>query len=469
MACVLETVTRVAEAVRDTPGRSKSLFFIGSGLVMQVGSRASGPGCDHLVRIERQKMLDAIDLSNLTVHSIDPSGLASIGPQTRAGTPGDNRGDPEGVAAARRREAHHAETTELLAAQGTLHVLPDLTGGRTVVNRNAPEQTVPDIFRESESYYVLGFEADPTARAGSARSIEVKVARRGVRVATRRQYLPPTAGDESSASSSLATADSATSPDEAVSGLLPDATPPLTMALAAFAGAEGPNAVVSVSVDASGFVYDTESSIPLDMSVRAVDQTGRPVASVRQTSTIPGPRPTPGGGSAIHVPTHLALPPGDYEVRVAVTNTTRGTTASVFSQIIVPDFANERLALSDIVITPGGLPSTSGAQLTGSAPTTERSFQRTDSVQASLEVSQGTARTDILQPVSMRVRIINTRDVAVRDQSLVLEPGQFSLNRTATSRLTLPVQNLMPGEYLLRLDASMGGRTAGRALRFRVE
>jgi hypothetical protein len=308
-------------------------------------------------------MFDAIDLSNLTVHSIDPSGLASIGPQTRAGTPG-GRPLPEGVAAARRREAHHAETTETLEAQGTLSVLPDRTGGRTVVNRNGPEQTVPEIFHESESYYVLGFETTPGARPGSPRSIEVKVARRGVRVSTRRQYLPPAVATAPAASSSTASDDSA-APDGGLTGLLPDPTPPLTMALAAFASPEGPSGIVSVTVDAGGFVYDTESSIPLDMSVTVVDQTGRPAASARQTSMIPGPRPISSPGSAVHVPTHLALPPGDYEVRVAVTDVARGTTASVFSQIVVPSFASERLSVSDIVIERGGPSSASSASPAG--------------------------------------------------------------------------------------------------------
>jgi VWFA-related protein len=466
--CVFDTVTRVAEAVRDAPGRSKSLFFIGSGLVMQVGPRppASDPGCDRLTRVGRQKMLDAIDLSNLTVHSIDPSGLESIGPHTRASTPG-SAALPEGMHAQRRREAHQAETNETLATQGTLRVLPDLTGGRTVVNRNAPEQTVPEIFRESESYYVLGFETTPGARPGSPRSIEVKVTRRGVRVSTRRQYLPPAVATAPSASSSTASDDSA-APDGGLTGLLPDPTPPLTMALAAFASPEGPSGIVNVTVDAGGFVYDTESSIALDMSVTVVDQTGRPVASARQTSMISGPRPAASDGSAIQVPTQLALPPGDYEVRVAVTDVAKGTTASVFSQIVVPAFTSERLSLSDIVIEPGGLPSVSTAPPRAAAPTTHRSFQRTDSVQAFLEVYQGTTRTDALQPVSMRVRIINTQDHAVRDQSLVLEPSDFSVNRTTASRLTLPVQNLPPGDYLLKLDATMGERTAGRAVRFQV-
>ncbi|ODS52642.1 MAG: hypothetical protein ABS36_16475 [Acidobacteria bacterium SCN 69-37] len=366
------------------------------------------------------------------------------------------------MAARLRREALQAEMNEALATQGTLRVLPDLTGGRTVVNRNAPEQTVSAIFRESESYYLIGFEAARDPHAGAFRSIDVKVARRDVQVSTRRRYLPPAASEATS--SAPASVRRGVAPDDAVNGLLPDATRPLTMAVAAFASPDGGDAIVSASVDVSGFVYDTASSIPLDVSVSAVDQAGRSVASARQTSTIPGPRPASNTGVPIHLPTHLVLPPGDYEVRVAVTDTTTDTMASVFSQIVVPAFASERLALSDIAIE---RPASAAASVPA-APTTERSFARTDQVQALLQISQGTERTDSLQPASLRVRIIDTHDVAERDQSIVLAPDQFGTNRTATSRLTLPVQNLAPGEYLLRVEAAIGERTAARLVRFAV-
>lgn len=469
--CVFDTVARVADAVRETPGRSKSLFFIGSGMVMQAGPRPPtlDPGCDRLTRVGRQKMFDAIALSNLTVHSIDPNGLASTGPQTRASEPGDGRGLPEGVAARLRREAQQAETNEVLATHGTLRVLPDLTGGRTVVNTNAPEDSVPEMFRESESYYVLGFEATPGTRASAPRSIEVKVARRGVRVSTRRQYVPPlTDGTIDAPAGSIAPA-ARTPPDDPLSGLLPDGAPPLTMALAAFAGSDGANGIVTVSVDASAFVRDTDDPRPLNVSVVAVDQTGQPVASARQISTVPGLRSATGRASGADVPTHLTLPPGDYEVRVALTDAVTNTTASVFSQVVVPAFASERLSLSDIIIerVTGAPPSTAEAGTV--APITQRSFRRSDSVQAIVQVYQATERSDSLQPVSAQVRIIDAKDSPVHDQSLVLEPAQFSTRRTAHSRLTLPVQNLQAGEYLLRVDARMGDRVAGRAMRFTVE
>jgi VWFA-related protein len=461
--CVLEAVTRIAEAVRDTPGRTKSLFFIGSGMVLQTNTAP----CDHQLRVARQTMLDAIDLSNLTVHSIDPKGLESIGPQTRASSPG-GKPMPEGAAAAERRAAQLSETTETLAAQGTLHVLPDMTGGRTIVNRNLPEEMVPTIFRESASYYVLGFEAEPDNQTGLPRSIAVQVARTGVTVSTRRRYLPPTPDAPDSPASSRAAA-SPSSPEESVSGLLPDGVPRLTMALAAFASEDGSDGIVSVSVDAGGFVNDAVSSIPLEVLVTAVDQTGRAVASARQTSTIPGPRPTSTGVSTIHIPTHLALPPGDYEVRAAITDTDRGTTASVFSHIVVPAFASDRLSLSDIAVE--RVAAASGAATTpfpAVVPTTERSFTRSARVRARLQIYQGTERRNAVLPVSVETRVIDTQDRVVSETGMTLPRDAFR-DRRADFIAMVPLQPLPSGEYLLSVVATAGNETATRVVRFRVQ
>jgi len=462
--CVLETVTRIAEAVRDTTGRSKSLFFIGSGMVLQTNAAP----CDHEIRVARQRMLDAMDLSNLTVHSIDPRGLESIGPQTRASEPGDQRGLPEGAAAAMRRAAHHAETTGTLEIQGTLHVLPDLTGGRTVVNRNLPEELVPAIFRESEAYYILGFEAATEGRSGASRSIEVKVARGDVSVSTRRRYLPPSTAASDSPAPPGAPA-SPVWPDEAMSGLLPDGVPRLTMALAAFASPTGSDGIVSVSIDAGAFILDASSTIPLDVSVTAVDQTGRPVASIRQTSTIPGPRPTSTGMSAIHVPTHLVLRPGDYEMRAAITDAINGTTASVFSHIVVPAFASERLSLSDIVIERvAAAPEALATPLPAVVPITARLFARSARVRALLQIYQGTERRSPLLPVSVEVRVIDTRNRVVSETTTPVAREAFR-DRRADFSAMIPVQALAVGEYLLSVTATTGEQTARRALRFGVQ
>jgi hypothetical protein len=55
-----------------------------------------------------------------------------------------------------------------LRRQGNLEVLPERTGGRTVVNTNGPDLSVPEIFHESDSYYLIGFRPAIGAPTGNS-------------------------------------------------------------------------------------------------------------------------------------------------------------------------------------------------------------------------------------------------------------------------------------------------------------
>ena len=176
-------------------------------------------------------MFRAVDRANLTVHSIDPAGLDNFNPITRASSPLRGALLAAGIAAA---------ATDHVQRQGNLHVLPDRTGGRALMNSNQPDLFVPEIFRESDSYYLLGFRpADPSPN-GTFHKITVKTTRRDIDVRARSGY---TAG----AAAGPAVAGSATVPEpvrEALTGLLPASTTAISMQSATFAGPDSSAAVV---------------------------------------------------------------------------------------------------------------------------------------------------------------------------------------------------------------------------------
>ena len=68
----------------------------------------------------------------------------------------------------------------------------------------------------------------------------------------------------------------------------------------------------------------------------------------------------------------------------------------------------------------------------------------------------------------MHVQILDAKGVAVRDQSLPFSEGMFA-NRRADCIITLPLAALPPGEYLLKLEASLSREIAQRQLRFAVQ
>jgi VWFA-related protein len=460
--CVLETITRVADAVQDAPRRRKVLLFIGSSVLFQTGPSApfADVGCGNRVADARRSLFDSLALSNLTVHSIDPGGLVNLGPQTRAGA-----GTKPGQDAAARRLQLLSETTEHLGNQGALQVLPDLTGGRAVLNTNAPEEKVPEIFSESDAYYVLAFEPDTTGRRDRKRSIEVKVARTGVHVTAQRQYISPAVDKAPSAVSGGSSAPA--SLEKALRGLLPDATRPLTLAVAAFAGSATAKAMLIVNVDVGTFADAGQTAMPLEFAVSVVDQAGRQVAFSRETATVtftPGPV---NRRAEANVQTHIQLTPGDYEVRVAVSDPATDIVASVFRPVLVPRFGSSPLSLSDVIVeTTGRMTAVPASAVPVPARTTRRVFHQDEKVRALVEIYQGMDRPDAIVPVSVRTNIRDAKGRALRDQRLAV-PGKDFANRRAA--LGVDIGELPSGEYVLTVEASVEGQNASRAIRFAVQ
>ena len=242
---------------------------------------------------------------------------------------------------------------------------------------------------------------------------------------------------------------------DALSALLPDAGKPLALNLAAFAKPDGDGASVHITLNAGAFVR-VGATTALDISAIAVDQAGVQRGSVKQTSTLAAVRSDQNRTSVVNVPTYMDLAPGDYEIRVAVVDRSVGTSASVFSQILVPKFSTERLSLSDVVVEtgPATLPSGAAPAISATA-TTERAFDRGDQVRAFFQIYQGTARTDAIVPVTTRVRVIDSRGTVARDQSIVFAPADFHARRT-DCRINVPIDGLTPGDYLLEIIATAG-------------
>jgi VWFA-related protein len=454
--CVPETITRVAEALQTTTRRRKVLLFIGSSMIWQarrpIGQTDNDPGCESRVKDAREAMLAAIDRANVTVHSIDPRGLFNPAPASQASAL--NQG-PRSA-----QDALRAGLTASVSDRENLAVLPERTGGRTVFSKNNPEQAIPEIIQESESYYVIGIERAVSARPDTTRSIEVTVARRGLRVIAQRRYLA--LSTQAKAVDSAARAAASPPIETALTGLMPSADTPLSLAMTAFANQDAAKPIVRINVDAGAFARTDGAPVPLELTAIAVDSVGNVVASARQTSTISARRPASGPPVEVNVQSHLELAPGDYGVRVAVSETAGGRVASVFSDITVPKFDAAEISLSDVSVE------VASGGASGLAPTTRRVFGRAEHVRAVLQIYQGTERTAPLAPVTMRVQILDAAGGAVRDQSLPFADASFT-NRRADCVITLPLATLAPGEYLLRLTASSDRHASSRALRFVVD
>ena len=468
--CVLETITRAAEAVQSTPRRRKVLFFIGSDLTLQSAGEAQTPdadvGCGTRLKDARNAMFEAVDRANMTVHSVDPAGLVNVSPATRASSLFITRS----VAA-----ASASATTEHLRRQGSLGVLPDRTGGRAVMNTNAPDLQVSTIFRESDSYYLIGFRPADSTPNGKFHKIRVTTSRRGLNVRARSGYT----------AASVSERQPSTSPDStlpapvraALTGLLPSSRMLLDVNAAAFA-APGPGrgiVTLAVGVGASGGALlgsePTRQEGPLEVVASAFDRGGRPKGAARQKLELSLPASST-SQARLDVLSRLDLPPGEYEIRVGVSGKDPARTASVFTYVTVPAFDSTPLSLSSLVIgaTPGTFtaPKDFLAAVLPIVPTARRDFAQSDKLIGFLRIYQGTSRKDPLLPLAVQSSVIDAQGRVVASESARLDAAQFEKGRAADHYVALPLVGLAPGEYLLRVQVEMGARTAGRALRFSV-
>ncbi len=464
--CVLETITRVADAMQEAPRRRKSLLFIGSSLQLQAagtaGGGASDVGCESRLTDARRAMFAAVDRANLTIHALDPTGLSNFGPETRTSSPIRGRD----LARVRTRD-----TNEFLQHMGELEVMPDRTGGRTVINTNAPDLMMPAIFEESESYYLLGFS--PADRDGKAsHSISVTVNRRGLRVHARKSYAADAAARTGEAGAARTQPAAAAG---ALDGLLPSTGEPLDLAVAAFAGPQRGRAIVALATDVKAFApadadngEGTAAGGPVQVIAGAFDAGGRVRGGSQQSADLSAARGA--SGRPVEVLSRLELAPGDYELRVGAS--AGGRKASVFTYVSIPPFDAAPLSLSTLILGAGAGTVAGPRQLLDQlipiVPTTQREFSPSDDLIGFLRVYQGTARRDPLQPVELRSTVLDAQGKAVAGQSVALTGEQFAKDRSADQFFSLPPAGFAPGQYLLTVEVRMGERQAGRAVRFSV-
>jgi VWFA-related protein len=238
--CRLESITRVANALRAEPQRRKVIFFIGE----RVQLAPVRGQCNTYLEPATKQMTLATQLANVTVNTVDPNAMETT--NVHAGDDFKPEG-PSGVSDAAKAQ-EQANRAFLIERHQSLQTVADWTGGRAILNTNVPEKSVRPILDESSAYYLLAFQSADVKRDGRFHAITLKVNRPDVQVRTRRgYYADPIAPAAADATTPLSL--------EALSrGLLPDRGLPMSISTAAFRGPTGtPVVLVTTGVGASEF------------------------------------------------------------------------------------------------------------------------------------------------------------------------------------------------------------------------
>ncbi len=334
-SCDVEALATVASTLVSAPPGRKILILISGGRAFtfgQIGEPSSRSEGADLMRL-----FSDLQRANVTVYAYD---------------------------------AHGLEVDGSMVAKESLYSFAESTGGHAVAFTNDPASSVADAFRESSTYYFIGFRTT-ASNEKEFHKIEVKVNRPGVQVRTRNGYYPPAR---------------TVAPVDAINGL-PSGELPVhaTAAVVAVPGQRNAELLLAARPD---FPVSSPTARTVELAAIAIDMDGKPKGSHRQTVTV---TPTASSDLAPDLHAHLRLPPGRYLIQISARSEDRAGSAVV--DVDVPDFLKDPFSASGLMlqlrrraapITDKGI-----ADLVPFMPATIRAFRSDDDVAVFLRIYEG--------------------------------------------------------------------------------
>ena len=424
---VVSTIDRAVESLQAIPHRRKAMV-----LVTTAGINMAGTGD---IPFQVRQALRRAQRANVTIYPVNPAGLEV------------DIDSEEGL-----RDLV-AETARMFAAH---------TGGFAVVNRNEFTPQIRQIFRETGSYYLIGFQS--AHRDGKSRRLEVKVNRPGLTARTRSSYEAPSDKKEQKAEKALPLY-------KALAGVLPATDMPMRVALAPFATPGRSHATLVIALGLQQPVLTADRVVEtVELLSTAFNVSHRRAGSYKQTVQMTLRRTPDGGDAKYEVLSKLELAPGRYNTRFAISSVFRGKSGSVFEEIEIPDFRKEPVSMSGVVMAVSpALPAAPRTFLTSVipvVPTTQRIFLQGHKPTAFLRVYQGGKKPPTA--IVLTTTIVDEQDRAVHTANETLEAAHFTGESGVEHRFDLPIDRLAPGAYLLRFEASASGKPVTRDVRFVV-
>jgi VWFA-related protein len=343
--------------------------------------------------------------------------------------------------------------------------LDELTGGFSIRSTDEFAAGVTQIFRESGSYYLLGYSSPNVKDDGKLRRIEVKLKSLAHVVRSRSAFVPPKNERERPPSSPLW---------GAISGITPAKDVAMRVNALPFAKPQGNGTALVITLGLRQPV-DVGIGPGVQETVRFLTQaftpSGQKRGSPRFLTVNFDMKPNAGGEVRYEVLSWLDLGPGRYHIRLSAESTVLGKSGSIYADVEIPDFSKLPVSLSGVVIssTPqlSSGPRESLRWLLPVVPTSQREFSGHQGA-AYFRVYQGGRKP--LIPVGLTTRILDLDNRVLFESSETVEVDRFNRQqRAAEHTFALPIDSLGPGAYLLTFRVAAGdGPTASRDVRFTI-
>jgi VWFA-related protein len=465
---MLETLQSASDFLAGIRGRRKAMLFVSEGVDYNIYDVFNNQSASTILD-ETREAIGRATRANVSIYSIDPRGLATIGDEAIELTspPEDPslRLDTQGL------------QDELRLSQDSLRVLADETGGFAAVNSNDFAKAFDRVVRENSTYYVLGYYPTNDRRDGRFRKISVRVNRPGLEVRARRGYAAP----KGRPATTVPPKEGSAELREALNSPIPVSGLSLRAFAAPFKGT-APNASVLLSVELDGkdlkFV-EGEGLFrdSLELTATAIDQSGK-VRDAKPHTLKLDLRPQTHAAvvqNGFRVTTRLQVPPGRYQIRIGGREANGGSVGTVLYDLEVPDYWKAPFAMSGLVLTaasaartPTANPDTELKDVLPGPPVAVREFPTGDRLVLYTEVYDGEAAKP--HGVDITTTLTSNEGRSVFTTSEERKSTELSGARGGYGYKTeVPLTNVPPGLYVLEVSArSRLGPVAARQVMLQV-
>ncbi len=455
----IDELQAVADWFGGVRGRKKTILLVSEGIDYDIEDVFNKNDASMLMDRTRD-LIRSATRAGVTIYAIDPRGLTDQGDQSIELSSG-------GLGGLR---------NELRLQQNSLRTFAEETGGFAVLNTNSFADAYDRIVQENSSYYVLAYYPPSPQRDGKFHNIQVRVSRPGLTVRARRGYANPT-GKAVPASLNPASKIT-TEAHDALQSPLPISGVTMSVFAAPFKGT-APNASVLLGVEIRGQDLRLDGGDKIQITYFALDAKGKYRGSNSDMVTL-NLRPETKAAvqrSGMRTLSRLQIPPGRYQLRVAVNDLATSAVGSVLYDLDVPDFAKTPLAMSGLVLASGAAskvptvrPDEELRPVLPAPPMGSRIFPVGDQLALFVEIYDNAGgsshKIDIAATVTSDEGNVMFKTEDVRDSSeLQGKSGGYGYS----SRV--PLDGLTPGLYVLKVEARsrLGqGPTASREVQFRI-
>jgi VWFA-related protein len=486
---VLDTLKNVADYLSTVRGRRKALIMFSEGIDYSM-TDVFGMGSVTDILRATQDAITAAARANVNFFTIDPRGLSGLTTEfiemQGTGMPeilgsGPGSGGASG-AMATPLNGQRELVDEMRLSQDSLRVLAEETGGFAAINSNALSAAFDRIVDANSRYYVLGYYPPAHPRDGRFHKIEVRLKRPGLTVIARKGYASPhgKTADELQRDAEARRArerrtggtDNTSSPlKTALNSPMQQGVLAFSVQAAAFKNTAKDAAIaLAIEIDAAGLRFEPQPAgvfaDRIELAFFGVNEQGRPQRGTHTELNL-ALRPETYQrvrSAGVRANPRIVLPPGRYQLRIGAREMSSGTLGSVFYDLTVPDFTKDPLMVSGVLLSApssellfNAQPDPAVAQLLRGAPTSRREFLRSDTLSLLTEIYDNSASRQPRQ-IDVAVRLVGEsgHEVFAARDSLANSADPKKWDVYAYTK-DIPLKDVPPGRYLLRLEAQVRG------------